>query len=302
MALYLPFIFCAFISINTIERLKKTINILVVLMVYVSGYALTHGGKGSGNYFIDENDVSLYINMWLPFCYFLLFVEKQRAIRALYITGLVLGISAVVYSRSRGGFVGLLAVGFIIWLYSPNKLVTLTIIGLSSLIIIAFASQNYWNEMSTITDLSERTSSTRIESWKAAWKIFIDHPFGVGGNNFQVWFDKYQSEYFKRGMWGRVAHSLWFTLIPEVGLVGIYIYLRLLYHNLKDIFYLKNINSKENSDKKFINYLAIAFLSSLAGYFSSGTFLSVLYYSHYWYLTALIIATNNITKKILSET
>ena len=99
MALYLPFIFCAFISINTIERLKKTINILIVLMVYVSGYALTHGGKGSGNYFIDENDVSLYINMWLPFCYFLLLVEKQRIIKVLYITGLVLGLSAVVYSR-----------------------------------------------------------------------------------------------------------------------------------------------------------------------------------------------------------
>ena len=187
MALYLPFIFCALISINTIERLKKTINILIVLMVYVSGYALTHGGKGSGNYFFDENDVSLYINMWLPFCYFLLFVEKRRIIRVLYITGLVLGLSAVVYSRSRGGFVGLLAVGFIIWLYSPNKLVTLTIFGFASLIIVAFASQNYWSEMSTITDLSERTSSTRLESWKAAWKIFLDHPFGVGGNNFQVW-------------------------------------------------------------------------------------------------------------------
>ena len=60
-------------------------------MIYISGYALTHGGKGSGNYFIDENDVSLYINMWLPFCYFLLFIENKRIIRILFITGLILG-------------------------------------------------------------------------------------------------------------------------------------------------------------------------------------------------------------------
>ena len=294
MVLYLPFIFCAIMSINTIDRLKKTIHILIVIMIYVSGYALTHGGKGSGNYFIDENDVSLYINMWLPFCYFLLFIEKKRIIKTLCITGLILGLSAVVYSRSRGGFVGLLAVGFIIWLYSPNKFVTLTIIGFIGLLIVAFSSQSYWNEMSTITDLSERTANTRIESWKAAWNIFIDHPLGVGGNNFQVWFNKYQSEYFKRGMWGRVAHSLWFTIISELGIAGIIIYFLLLYYNLKDIFYLKNIKNSGTVELKYINYLSLAFLASLAGYFASGTFISVLYYSHYWYLTALIVATINI--------
>ena len=155
--------------------------------------------------------------------------------------------------------------------------------------------------MSTITDLGESTATARIESWKAAWDIFIDHPLGVGGNNFQVWFNKYQTEYFKRGMWGRVAHSLWFTLIPELGIVGIYIYFALLYQNIKDIFYLKNINNSDDYDIKYINYLSLAFLASLAGYFASGTFLSVLYYSHYWYLTAIVIATRNITNNYLSD-
>ena len=55
----------------------------------------------------------------------------------------------------------------------------------------------------------------------------------------------------------------------------------------------------KDSDKKFINYLALAFLASLAGYFSSGTFLSVLYYSHYWYLTAVLIATRRIVDNFL---
>ena len=271
-------------------------------MIYVSGYALTHGGKGSGNYFMDENDVSLYINMWLPFCYFLSFVEKKRIIRLLYITGLIIGVSAVVYSGSRGGFIGLIAVGFIIWLYSPNKLFTLIVISLTALVMVVLASKSYWNEMSTITDLSEGTANARIESWKAAWRIFIDHPLGVGGNNFQVWFDKYQSGYFKRGMWGRVAHSLWFTLIPELGIAGIYLYFSLLYHNLKNIFYLKNIKNSETVEIKYINHLSLAFLGSLAGYFSSGTFLSVLYYAHYWYLTAIIIATSNIANKYIADT
>ena len=78
LIIFLTFSLGATLSINTFLRLKKTINILIVLMIYVSSYALTHGGVGSGNYFGDENDVSLYINMWLPFCYFLLFYEKKK--------------------------------------------------------------------------------------------------------------------------------------------------------------------------------------------------------------------------------
>ena len=155
MVLFLIFALGAILSINTFERLKKTIYILIVLMIYVSGYALTHGGKGSGNYFIDENDVSLYINMWLPFCYFLLFTEKRRILRIILVAGLIFGISAVVYSGSRGGFVGLLAIAFVIWILSPQKIVSLIIIAFSASIIFAFVSQNYWNDMSTITDLAK---------------------------------------------------------------------------------------------------------------------------------------------------
>jgi len=45
--------------------------------------------------------------------------------------------------------------------------------------------------------------------------------------------------------------------------------------------------------------MVTAFFASLAGFFVSATFLSVLYYSHYWYLTALIAATAKISKECL---
>ena len=40
-------------------------------------------------------------------------------------------------------------------------------------------------------------------------------------------FPEYQGERFKKGMWGRVAHSLWFTLLPETGVLGVVIFLAL---------------------------------------------------------------------------
>ncbi|MFZ2799444.1 MAG: hypothetical protein WAZ30_04425, partial [Syntrophorhabdus sp.] len=90
---------------------------------------------------------------------------------------------------------------------------------------------------------------------------------------------------------------LWFTLIPETGILGIIIYFMLLYYNIKDIFEVKRMNSlRDSPESRYLYNMSIAMLASLAGFFASATFLSVLYYTHYWYMTAIIIAIANISK------
>ena len=271
---------------------------MIAIMVYVCIFSLFHHGQGSGNYFKDENDLSLYINTMLPFCYFLFLYEKNRMKKMAYGLSMLIGILAIVASFSRGGFIGLVCMAAVAWWFSPRKVVSLLIIATLASTMYFYGGQQYEKEMATSTDIQEGTARERIESWKSAWRMFLDNPLGVGGNNFQVRFPEYQTDYFKRGMWGRVAHSLWFTLIPELGIVGIYIYLSLLFYNLKDIFWLKNSRNKlKNSrDGEYIYSLSLSFLASFAGYFASGTFLSVLYYPHYWYLTALLVAISRIVR------
>ena len=96
-------------------------------------------------------------------------------------------------------------------------------------------------------------------------------------------------------MWGRAAHSLWFTLMPELGIIGIIIYFRLLLYNLKDIFVVKNKETENDEKLKYLHALSLALIASLAGFFASATFISVLYYPHYWYLSGLIVAIANIS-------
>ena len=299
--LYMPFILSLIVCVNSIERLKKLIFICVCLEIYIGLYAITHSGFGPGNYFNDENDLSLYINLWLPFCYFLFFDEKRLRFKLIYLAGLITGLITIVASFSRGGFVGLLAVGWTIWLFSKKKILTVVIIFLLSCIIFFYASHDYWTEMSTITNTEDGTSKGRIENWKSAWNMFLDNPLGVGGGNFIVRFPEYQTEYFQRGMWGKAAHSLWFTLIPELGIFGVLIFFALLYYNLKDIFLLKNSKYNDtDKDNHYLNYLGKAFFASFAGYFVAGTFISVLYYSHYWYLTGIIVAAGRISRSNFS--
>jgi O-antigen ligase len=300
MLLYMPFIISTIILIDRVELLKKLMLVLTVLMIYVSVFSMFRKGVGSGAYFADENDISLYNNTWLPFAYFLFLVEKNKIKKIIYAAGVIIGIIGVVISFSRGGFVGLACVFFIIWLFSPRKVLNLSIILLLAGIMYLSADQAYWTEMSTVTDTNESTATARFYFWDAAWQMFLDHPLGVGGNNFQVLFPEYQSQWFGRDMWGMVAHSLWFTLIPELGIFGIIIYFSLLFINLKDVFYLKRLRKdNEDEDLRYLYYISLAFLGSFAGYFASGSLISVLYYPHYWYLCGILVASKRIMNNIL---
>ncbi len=285
--------------VDHIKRLEKIMLVSVCIMIFISLYALTHHGRGPGNYFLDENDLSLYVNMWLPFSYFLFFTEKERLKKIIYGLGFIVGIGAVIVSFSRGGFIGLLAMSAVVWWLSPRKVLSLSVFILAVVVILAFSSDRYWAEMSTVTDPTESTAVERLNSWKAAWSMFIAHPLGVGGNNFQVWFPTYQPPGMQRGMWGRVAHSIWFTLIPETGVLGILIYFKLLHYNIRDIFFLKNLTAlNEDEDSRYLQSFSLACLASLAGFFASATFLSVLYYAHYWYLTGMIVAAVCVAKSL----
>ena len=297
--LLIPFILSIITCLNTVESLKKMINIWIWMMIYIALFSIANLGKGSGGYFSDENDLSLFLNLMLPFCYFLLISEKGGKKKLLYGAALIIGLIAEVKSFSRGGFVGLTVICFVIWWFSPRKMLSAMLVLLMLVFVIIIGGETYLKEMETISDLTESTAQARFEMWGAAWKMFLDNPFGVGGNNFPVRFEEYQSGWFLRGMWGMVAHSLWFTLIPELGIPGIIIYFTLLYYNLKDLWFLKRIEPGDHPDLKYIHYLTLSFIASFAGYFSSGTFISVLYYPYYWYFTAFIIATMKVAKNVM---
>lgn len=295
--LYIPFFLSAIIYINSFERLKRFFNIWIFLMIYISIKGALGKGIGGSNFLADENDFSLLMNMTLPFGYFLFMYEKDFKMKMLYLASSLLVVASVVASFSRGGFVGLIVVLFIIWLFSPKKILALILVGMLSVVLYYAADQKYWDRMNTISKTDEGTAKERLDSWTAGWNMFKDNPLGVGGSNFLVRFPEYQPESMQRGMYGRAAHSIWFTLLPELGIFGVLIYGLLLFYNLRDINWLRKFKKEKDDDFRYAYYLSLAFFASIAGYFVSGTFLSVLYYPHYFYITAMIVVTRKLVEQ-----
>jgi len=301
MVQLLPFYLAVLLHVDRVERLRTFVTVYLLLMIYICVSVIRFGaGEGMGSSFLtDANDYSLLLDMMLPFSFFLIFYERSRLKKLLCLAGCCLAVVALVISFSRGGFVGALVVGFLLWLNSPRKLLSLCLIAVLAAVLYFSAGQKYWEEMKTVTDTGEHTASERIETWKSGWNMFRAHPLGVGGGNFLVHFHTYQTPYFQRGMYGRAAHSVWVQTLTELGLPGFLLFLLILLRNVRDCLWIRSATRHKPGDAhRFCFTLSISFLVSMAGFLSAGTFLSVLYYPHFWYLTAMIVTTKNILLRL----
>ena len=280
-------------------------------MAYIAVNGILGGGDAGSSFLEDENDFALLMNMMLPFGVFLFYYEKNKKTKLFYLMASLLCIASVIASFSRGGFIGLLVVAFVVWLTSSRKILLLGVGGVMALVILNLpithpgtlvAGSTFWEEMTTITqeDVRDFNKESRMEYWKSGWEMFKDHPLGVGPQNFGVLLGNYRTDYFTERkiapmhMWGKVAHSIWITLLAELGIPGVLIFLSLLLANVRDIRYLKHLSTDAKDFQRYGHFLSLAFATSVAGFLSSGTFLSALYYPHYWYLTAMIVATRKV--------
>jgi probable O-glycosylation ligase (exosortase A-associated) len=306
------FIFGAVIPLMTFVTTTRQISILfrfwVAMNVVLSLYGITHGGRGVGSFLGDENDFSLALNVGLPYAFFFMGTSKSTIERLAMIAALGLAVVGVVTSLSRGGFVGLISVGLMCWLLSPKKIRSLLIVLATVGILTLTVSDSYWAEMQTIktADQEGDTGYNRIYFWGIGWHMFLDHPIlGVGPANFQYnSFDYEDPDMAARGfhVWGKAAHSLYFTLLPEEGIVGVFLFLSIMFSAMA---LRRGVRKKFNQVRRKTPSLitpelhemrmaSLAIDVSLIGYLVSGAFISVLYYPHFWLNAAFSVALKRV--------
>jgi O-antigen ligase len=301
VVLTMPFV------VNTADKFITFTRFWVAINCLLAIYVLFHGGRGPGGFLYDENDVSLTINMAVPLALTLFFLGKEnKTFNFMYLGASFILIAAVIASMSRGGFLGLASIPFAYWLFSHDRLKTL---GKMFLIVTVLAypaykivPEEYYKEIASISDTEDDTRNTRMEFWVLAWDMYKDNPvLGVGARNYAWNVVTYQMKRpdfnsNDRLLGGREAHSLYFTLLPEHGSLGVVLYLSILYQlysRLRFVIKLSKIN------QTYYNYGVIAkgLLVSLITYLISGAFISVLYYPSFWYLAGFVMILDTIVKK-----
>ena len=304
--------------VDTYSRLKRLASFFILIHIPLALYGITHSGFGIGSFLGDENDFCLAINIVVPYVLFSFYYVRSRSLKIALLLTLGLMLLAITASKSRGGFVGLVAVAVYAWLASPRKLATLVLMVVVSVPVLALVPDSYWDEIKTIETSTENddTGAQRLYLWGLAWTMFKnENPIlGVGPTNFQWNSHKYESEEQQnKGLhvWGKGAHSLYFTLLPEEGLVGVALFLSILFVCFKESHLIRRAYKKharegtlptEQLQRLYIvNVLTRANDAALVAYLVTGAFLSVLYYPHLWLQAGFGVALKRTSDELIKR-
>lgn len=304
--------------VNTYSRLQRLIQFIILIHVPLALYGITHSGFGIGSFLGDENDFCLALNIVVPYVFFGFYFLRgglPRITLPLILGLLLVGIAS---TKSRGGFLGLIAVALYCCLSSPRKLASIAVLIAVSVPVLSMVPDSYWNEMKTIETSTENddTGAQRLYFWGMAWDMFVDHPIlGVGPTNYQWNSFKYESVNQQlKGLhvWGRGSHSLYFTLLPEGGVVGVTIFIAIVVLNFRDNRNVRRVYNAlllkadcvpADRLRQFyvLNVLTRANDAAMIAYLVTGAFLSVLYYPHFWLQVGISVAIKRATDILMAQ-
>jgi O-antigen ligase len=290
--------------VTTPARVRHLIGAWLLIHAVLAVYAIARGGVGPGGFLGDENDLALAMNMFLPFPLFLFFAATPYHRRRRLLGSVCLTLGALFATMSRGGFLGLLAVGGYSFWKSNRKRTALAALAFAVLIASVAAPQRYLEEMLTIweeaTGSVEGTGAEREYSWRVGLRMFLSNPiFGVGQGNFPWAFSQYEGEdrFHTRSLAGRAAHSLYLTVLPELGLVGGLIFLAMILRLVGDLRAARaRLRPGADKNPEAAHLLAVGWAveAALVGYLVSGAFISVFYYPPFWLLVAFAATLRNV--------
>src|SRR5206468_1165825 len=131
-----------------------------------------------------ENDVALALNIALPLAMYLFRQARTTWSRVCWGAGIAAMLITIVFTFSRGGFVGLVTMASYWALASRKKSKAIGALALAAVLVMAVAPPEYWARIETITATEEGAAELRQNYWAAARRMFADSPiWGVGGFN-----------------------------------------------------------------------------------------------------------------------
>ncbi len=237
------------------------------------------------------NDHTIYgacLAFLIPFI-LLFIIQNNNFIKYFWFLVLLVFIGATFLSFSRASWLSLVLI-FLLYLAIHFKIkIQFIVIVLVSISLVGYFSYNtlkikfqsnksvsnkdvgqHLESMGNIK--SDASNAERLNRWYCAWQMFLDKPvFGFGPGTYQFNYGPYQikelvtriSTY--KGDRGN-AHSDYLGYLCETGLIGLLIYLGLIYSALK--LGLKHVHSLNNPYKN----LSMVLLLSLTTFFIHGFF------------------------------
>lgn len=238
--------------------------------------------------FADPNDLALFLVSVMPIAFALMLGERGLWAKLFYIACALIMLGGMIFTYSRGGFLGLSAAVAVLAykLGRGRRLLVGTVALLLFVGFIVLAPGNYAGRLASIANPGLDETGSPAERQQLLFRsieVAAAHPlFGVGMSNFPLYTNR-----------GKPSHNAYTQVASEMGLAGLFFYLAFMVTALK---YLRRIERETDGVRSYarFHYLSIGLQASLAGYMASSFFLSVAYYWVVYYLVGYAVCLRRV--------
>jgi putative inorganic carbon (HCO3(-)) transporter len=254
---------------------------------YMRGIAgeQTYGEIGYGSYGVATGHVALAntLSQGLPLAFFWAMSEKNAFKKGLLWAIVSLLTLGIIFSKSRGGFIGLVSVGLCYIYFSERRMKA------------TFTGQEYMSRISTIAQgASGRSSSDRIEGLVNGISMLMKRPLlGVGVGCYARARSIYFNYYF-------YSHNLYGELLGELGLASaawfFWIYLMFRISNR-----LKTYLNEENEQHQFYRSILTGVQSGLFVRLVLGNFSHCAFIWFWFMMGALVVGIEHLITQEMEE-
>ena len=253
--------------------------------------------QGPGGNMADNNDFSLALCMALPLLLQIGLTETNKHLRRGILLALPLTALTVIMTRSRGGFLSLMAViGIQVW-NSKNRMAGFAAGFVLMLGGLLFIPSEYVERLQTLRNPTQDGSAMgRLAAWETAWNMAVGNPvFGVGMTQFEKFYDRYRGP-MSQGLHGRVAHNAYFQILAECGFPALIVYVFLLMYSIYCMGRLKRDAKRQYTSSWIINY-ATMFETTLIAFMIGSTFLNRAHFDLFYHFVAITVAFEVIARR-----
>ncbi|HKP87283.1 MAG TPA: O-antigen ligase family protein [Blastocatellia bacterium] len=296
--------------VDTRERLRSIMKLVVVcgtfvalgtIRSYIAGEFITDAARslvrsaGYGTFFANPNELAMALNLLLPFAVVFALTSKGMKRLAFFACAGVLAF-AVVISFSRGGFLGLVALGGVLmWKAGRGRRVVTMLSGLvlCCAFVVAMPS-GYSDRIFTILHTQNdqtRSAQERQELLGRAVEVIMYHPvIGVGVGNFGIYSIK-----------DKVAHNAYLEIAAELGVTGFIAYMVLIFAPLRTLKRIERDSYGTRAGRggwgerdRESYFLSIGLQAVIAAYMVCSFFQSSEYFWYLYYLVAYTVSLKRI--------
>jgi O-antigen ligase len=186
--------------------------------------------------------------------------------------------NTLILTQSRGGFLALLTAGLAAWYLAPTRYrKVVTIAGVLACVLLLILSNDiFWDRIATVLHHEDDASAeSRIRFLGPQFRMFLDHPFGVGHAGNELLSPQYMPTDLLASLTGRrSAHNTFMAALVDQGIVGGLFLLGLYAWGIQAFLRMKRLDKKGLPPS--LGMLRAAIGAGLASMIVSGLFLNLL--------------------------